>query len=128
MYEKLKKLFTMIYYALIFRFFSIILELSNFYLKKKKSPFAEKNKKNMSMSRQIIFILLLICNILMCLSLSVITPFFPPYAISRGVTEEVVGFIISANPIGAFFASIALGKILNEVKGVNISKNYFCFI
>lgn len=52
---------------------------------------------------------------LMCLSLSVITPFFPPHAISRGISEQIVGFIISANPVGAFFASIILGKILKEV-------------
>jgi hypothetical protein len=51
----------------------------------------------------------------MCASLSVITPFFPPYAISKGIGEEIVGLIISANPIGAFFASLVLGKILNDV-------------
>lgn len=66
------------------------------------------------MQKEIIYFLLLLCNILMCLSLSVITPFFPPFAMERDVTEEVVGLIISANPIGAFFASLTLGKILND--------------
>lgn len=51
----------------------------------------------------------------MCSSLSVITPFFPPFAEEVGVSEEVIGLIIGANPIGAFFASLALGKILNDV-------------
>lgn len=65
--------------------------------------------------RTLIFFLLLICNFLMCSALSVVTPFFPPYAIEKGVTEEVVGLIISSNPIGAFFASLYLGKVLNDV-------------
>ena len=67
------------------------------------------------MSKLIIYLLLLICNLLMCCALSVITPFFPPFAMDKGVSEEIVGFIISANPIGAFFASLTLGKILNDV-------------
>ena len=67
------------------------------------------------MTKAFTFGLLLICNFLMCSSLSVVTPFFPPYAMSKGITEEIVGLIISANPIGAFFASLYLGKILNEV-------------
>ena len=67
------------------------------------------------MSKLVVFLLLLICNFLMCSSLSVVTPFFPPYAISKGISEEIVGLIISSNPIGAFFASLYLGQILNEV-------------
>lgn len=63
----------------------------------------------------LIYVLLLICLFLMCSALSVITPFFPPFAIKKGISEEIVGFIIGANPIGAFFASLALGKILNDV-------------
>ena len=54
----------------------------------------------------------------MCTALSVITPFFPPFAMSKGVSEEIVGLIISANPIGAFFASLTLGKILNDVLNI----------
>jgi len=49
------------------------------------------------------------------LSLSIITPFFPSYASDNGISEEIVGFIFSANPLGAFIAALILGKIINEV-------------
>jgi len=67
------------------------------------------------MQKSVIFLLLLVCNFLMCSALSVVTPFFPPSAEKKGLSEEVVGLIISSNPIGAFFASLYLGKVLNEV-------------
>jgi len=44
-----------------------------------------------------------------------ITPFFPPFAKEKGISEEVVRFIFSANPIGAFVSSLILGKIMTEV-------------
>jgi MFS family permease len=69
----------------------------------------------MALSKSVVYILLVFCIFLMCSSLSVVTPFFPPYAMEKGVSEEIVGLIISSNPIGAFFASLYLGKILDEV-------------
>jgi hypothetical protein len=46
---------------------------------------------------------------------SLITPFFPPFAREKGISTTVLGFIISANPIGSFFASLVLGKFINNV-------------
>jgi MFS family permease len=46
---------------------------------------------------------------------SLITPFFPPFAIDKGLTQSILGYIISANPIGSFFASLALGKLITQV-------------
>ena len=48
------------------------------------------------------------------MALSIITPFFPPYAITKGISEDVIGIIFAANPFGAIIASIILGKILND--------------
>lgn len=47
----------------------------------------------------------------MCLARSIINPFFPPFAKAKGVSEEVIGLIIGCNPIGAFLASLVLGKV-----------------
>lgn len=49
------------------------------------------------------------------LALSVIAPFFPSFAVDRGISEDVVGLIYSANPIGAVIAAVILGKIVNDV-------------
>jgi MFS family permease len=81
--------------------------------------------------KAIVFVLLMICQLVCCLSLSIITPFFPPYAISKGITEDVVGIIYSANPFGAIIGSLVVGKILNDVNYFNISgkqipTNDFC--
>jgi MFS family permease len=59
-----------------------------------------------------------LCSFLENMSFSLINPFFPPFAIDRGVPQFYVGLIISANPIGAFVASLIIGKILNEVHPV----------
>lgn len=67
------------------------------------------------MKRGIIFFLLQVCNCLTMISLSLITPFFPPFASSKGIDEAIMGFIISANPIGSFFASLILGKRITNV-------------
>jgi MFS family permease len=60
---------------------------------------------------------------------SLITPFFPPFALEKGIHTNLLGFIISANPVGAFLSSIALGKLMNEVWFANYhKKNRFGFI
>ena len=46
---------------------------------------------------------------------SLITPFFPPFALAKGVSSTTLGFIISANPIGSFFTSLVIGKLINDV-------------
>lgn len=47
--------------------------------------------------------------------MSLITPFFPPFAEEKGISVQMVGVIFSANPVGAFMAALALGKIMTEV-------------
>lgn len=63
----------------------------------------------------IIFAILTACGFMECVSKSLIAPFFPTFAEDKGITEDVVGLIISANPIGSFGASLILGKVINEV-------------
>jgi MFS family permease len=46
--------------------------------------------------------------------MSLISPFFPPFAEEKGISSELVGYIFSANPIGAFCAAVVLGKIMTE--------------
>lgn len=67
------------------------------------------------MNKILVFSLLLICELLCCLALSVISPFFPPFAKEKGISEATVGLIFSANPAGAIIATLILGKIMTEV-------------
>lgn len=46
---------------------------------------------------------------------SLITPFFPPYANKKGISETVLGLIIAAGPLGGLLASIVIAKTLNHV-------------
>lgn len=50
------------------------------------------------------------------LSMSIIAPFFPPYAKNKGISEFISGLIFSADPIGAMLTCLILGKILNDVQ------------
>ena len=61
------------------------------------------------------FGLLMFCMMICCFSLSIISPFFPPFAEEIGISKEVVGVIFSANPIGAVLAALIIGKILTNV-------------
>jgi MFS family permease len=65
------------------------------------------------MNKNLVFYLLMVCQLICGLALAIISPFFPPYAREKGISEDVVGIIFSANPVGAIIASIILGKILN---------------
>jgi hypothetical protein len=67
------------------------------------------------MNKLLVFSLLMVCNFICCLALAIISPFFPPFAHHHGISEDVVGIIFSANPLGAIIASLILGKILTEV-------------
>jgi MFS family permease len=51
-----------------------------------------------------------------CFALSIISPFFPPYAKEKGINEGMIGLIFTANPIGSVLASLIMGKILTDVK------------
>jgi MFS family permease len=76
--------------------------------------------KILNMKKMLVFWLLMACQVICCIALSLISPFFPPYAEEKGISSEVVGFIFSANPIGAVTASMVLGKILNQVTKLNL--------
>jgi predicted MFS family arabinose efflux permease len=69
------------------------------------------------MAQETVFklLILILCYFLQNMSMSLIVPFFPPFATGRGVSLELVGLIISSNPIGAVIASLIIGKLLNEV-------------
>lgn len=57
-----------------------------------------------------LFIVLVIANIISIANIALIAPFFPPLAEEAGISPEMVGLVLSMNPIGAFVASLYLGK------------------
>lgn len=63
----------------------------------------------------LLFVLLLLSNTVSTITICLIAPFFPPIAMEKGLDSDMIGFILSANPIGGFFASLLLAKIMNEV-------------
>lgn len=63
----------------------------------------------------ILFYLLLLENAVSTITVSVIAPFFPPMAEEKGLSEQTVGLVLAANPIGAFVASILLARFLTKV-------------
>ena len=48
-------------------------------------------------------------------ALAILQPFYPIFAREKGISEVFVGLIFSANPIGAIFAALTIGKVLNNV-------------
>lgn len=67
------------------------------------------------MRKNSLFILLAFCYFIFSLALSIISPFFPAFAESKEISSLMIGVIYSANPLGAVFSSLILGKILNDV-------------
>jgi len=67
------------------------------------------------MKTETLFKLLLTCNLISSISLAIITPFFPLFAKTRGISEDLIGFIFSAHPLGASVAAFVFGKIMNQV-------------
>lgn len=57
------------------------------------------------------------------MGLSLITPFFPTFAIEKGVSQGIMGLIISSNPIGSFIAAPILGRLINNVFIIYITKS-----
>lgn len=47
-----------------------------------------------------VFILLNSCNLICNIAVSIIAPFYPTFADSEGISEDLVGFIFSAHPMG----------------------------
>ncbi len=67
------------------------------------------------MSQKKIFVLLSSGYFICSLSMSIIAPFFPPFAKDREINEIILGVIYSADPIATMLTSLILGKILNDV-------------
>jgi len=65
-----------------------------------------------------VFWVLLACNLVCNIAQSIISPFYPNFAHKRGVSEEIIGIIFSAQPIGIFIASLIIGKIITQVRGI----------
>lgn len=75
------------------------------------------------MTPEAYFILLLAANLTSSITLAIIAPFFPPYAKSRGIQEDLVGLIFSAHPLGASLAAYFVGKNLTKVSSsMNLRK------
>lgn len=61
------------------------------------------------------FALLNLGNLICCLGLSLIAPFYPTYAQKFDVTGSLLGLIFGINPIGGMLSALIVGKILNNV-------------
>ncbi|CAD8093833.1 unnamed protein product [Paramecium primaurelia] len=66
------------------------------------------------------FYLLNIGNLICCLGLSVIAPFYPTYAEKFDVQGFLLGLIFAINPIGGILSSLIVGKILNRNNQTNL--------
>jgi MFS family permease len=45
-------------------------------------------------------------------AISIIAPFYPTEAAKRGMTQDIVGFVFAALPLGGFFFSLIFGKYM----------------
>lgn len=54
-------------------------------------------------------------NLICCLGLSLISPFYPTYAEKFKISQTILGLIFAINPIGGMIASLIVGKILTKV-------------
>ncbi|CAD8188494.1 unnamed protein product [Paramecium octaurelia] len=60
------------------------------------------------------FLIFSTCNMFVSMCGSLITPFFPPYADKKGISQTTLGLIIAAGPLGGLLASIIIAKTLNH--------------
>ena len=67
------------------------------------------------MERIVLFILLMMGLVVCAFALAILIPFYPIFAKEKGISEEFVGLIFGANPIGAIIAALIIGKVLTEV-------------
>lgn len=47
-----------------------------------------------------VFFILITCNMVCNLAMSIIAPFFPSFAKSRDIEEDIIGIIFAAHPLG----------------------------
>lgn len=66
------------------------------------------------------FLIFSTCNMFVSMCGSLITPFFPPYAERKGISQTTLGFIIAAGPLGGLIATIIIAKTLNHVTMIPI--------
>ena len=62
-----------------------------------------------------LYSILLIGNVCSSTSLSLITPFFPPAAKDKGISEDIIGIIFAVDAVAGFIAALILGKVLTKV-------------
>lgn len=74
------------------------------------------------MRSEVIFLLLNTCNLVCNIALSIIAPFFPTFADKEGISENIVGYIFSAHPLGQLIASLILGKMITRVTSLYICR------
>ena len=55
-----------------------------------------------------------------CTIYSVLAPFYPPIAISKGMTTKGVGYLFSLYAIVAFCFSPVSGKVMNKIGRKNV--------
>lgn len=55
---------------------------------------------------------LLLLNLIINMAISVIAPFYPAEASRRGMSQDIVGFVFAALPLGGFFFSLIFGKYM----------------
>lgn len=55
-----------------------------------------------------------VANWIISTSISIIAPFFPPFAESQGLSSTTIGLIFSSHPLGGMIASIYIGRILTN--------------
>ncbi|CAD8190068.1 unnamed protein product [Paramecium octaurelia] len=46
--------------------------------------------------------------------MSIIAPFYPQFAKSREISEDIIGIIFAAHPLGQFISSLILGKVITH--------------
>ncbi|CAD8134006.1 unnamed protein product [Paramecium pentaurelia] len=61
-----------------------------------------------------LFKLLNNANFIICASMALIAPFYPPFAFEQGLSKTLVGIIIALHPLGGIFGSIKIGELLND--------------
>ena len=63
----------------------------------------------------VIFLFFFIGTVLEFMAISIISPFYPPLANKKNVSDSMIGLIFSIHPIGEFIASLIIGKKMNNV-------------
>ncbi len=51
---------------------------------------------------------------------SVLTPFYPPIAIKRGLDAKIIGLVFGAHPVGSTIFSMIFGKYMMQIGRKNL--------